>query len=349
MRLSRRCLNRTLLRRQHLLARTDATVHELTRHLVGLQAQESLPPYLSLHARLTAFDPEDVTGGLEDRSLVRLLTMRGTIHLLDAADAQPLRTFSQPRMEQELRSSQTVRAAADVDRKLFDSALKKALAAGPLSQKALGLRLVEAFPDRPPTALGQVARVAAPLVQLPPRGCWRQSGGVVYQYADAWLGRPATAPDVPEIVRRYLRAFGPATAADVTAWSSITRLGPVLAAMADLVRHEDEDGRTLYDVADGPIADEDEPAPVRMLGCYDNLWLSHARRDRVTDPEKRAAWSGVNGGTANTLFVDGRLEGLWRVEDGRVVVVETLRPLTKTERADLEGETARVEELLAPA
>lgn len=346
MRLSRQRLNRTLLHRQHLLARTDAGVTELVGHLVGLQAQESLPPYLSLHARLRTLDPEDVTRGLEDRSLVRLLTMRGTIHLLRAVDAQPLRAWTQPRMEQELRSSQNVRGAADVDRATFDTALRTILAEGPLPQKAIGQRLAEVFADRPATALGQVARVAAPLVQLPPRGCWKQAGGVVYQYADRWLGGPGTEPDVPGIVRRYLRAFGPASAADVTAWSAITRLGPVLAAMDDLVRHEDEDGRPLYDVPDGVLADEDVPAPVRLLGCYDNVWLSHARRDRVTDPEKRTAWMGVNGGTANSLFVDGWLEGLWRVEDGRVVVIETLRTLTRAERAELAEESARVEELL---
>ena len=349
MRLSRRRLNRTLLQRQHLLHRVDASVVDLARHLVGLQAQESLSPYLSLHARLTRLDPHEVTRGLEDRSLVRLVTMRGTIHLLPADDALPLRAWTQPRMDQELRSSQNVRAVADLDRAAFDEALRAVLSEGPLPQRALGQRLAEVFPDRPPAALGQLARVAAPLLQLPPRGCWGRSGGVVYEYADRWLGRsPEEAePDVPEIVRRYLRAFGPATAADVTAWSAITRLGPVLAAMPDLVQHQDEEGRVLHDVPEGVLADEDAPAPVRLLGCYDNVWLSHARRDRVTEPEKRTVWMGVNGGTANALFVDGWLEGLWRVEDGRVVVVETLRPLTRTERGELAEESARVESLLA--
>ena len=83
----------------------------MARHLVGLQAQENLPPYLSLHARLDDFDPYDVTRGLEDRSLVRLLTMRGTIHLLVAEDALVLRPWTQPRMEQEVRSSQNIGAA----------------------------------------------------------------------------------------------------------------------------------------------------------------------------------------------------------------------------------------------
>lgn len=347
MRLSRRRLNRTLLQRQHLLERVASSPAELTHHLVGLQAQENLPPYLSLAARLEQFDPYDVSRGLEDRSLVRLLTMRGTIHLLTPDDALMLRPWTQPRMEQELRTSPSTKPALGVDRAAFGAALSEVLAEGPLTQKALSAELAARFPGVPATALGQLARVTAPLAQLPPRGAWKQAGGVVYQYVDRWLDRPLLGADVEEIVRRYLRAFGPASAADVTAWSAITRLGPVLAGMSDLVRHEDERGRVLYDVPEGELADEDVPAPVRLLGCYDNLWLSHTGRDRVTDPHQRNAWMGVNGGTAHTLFVDGMLEGLWRVEEGRVVVLETLRPLTRTEKDELAEETARVEALLA--
>ena len=86
---------------------------------------------------------------------------------------------------------------------------------------------------------------------------------------------------------------------------------------------------------------------MRLLGLYDNVWLSHAGRDRVTAPEKRKRWMGVNGGLCSTVFVDGWLEGLWRVEDGRPVVVELFRDLTKAERAGLDEELDRVTALLA--
>ena len=121
----------------------------------------------------------------------------------------------------------------------------------------------------------------------------------------------------------------------------------VLKAMDDLEVYEDPDGRKLFDVPDGSLADEDVPAPVRLLGTYDNVWLSHAGRDRVTQPEKRKRWMGVNGGVASTVFVDGMLEGLWRAVDGRVEMVELFRKLTRSERAELDEETARVETLLA--
>jgi hypothetical protein len=170
---------------------------------------------------------------------------------------------------------------------------------------------------------------------------------VVYQYVDRWLGRPTVEPDVEEIVRRYLRAFGPATAADVTAWSGVTRLGPLVKAMDDLVTYEDEHGKVLYDVPEGELADEDAPAPVRLFGSYDNVWLSHAARDRVTDPRSRTAWMAENGASACALFADGWLVGLWRAEDGRVKVLQTLRSLTRAEQSELDEEITRVEALLA--
>jgi hypothetical protein len=100
-------------------------------------------------------------------------------------------------------------------------------------------------------------------------------------------------------------------------------------------------------VAGAALADEDIPAPVRLLGTYDNLWLSHAARDRVTTPEQRKAWMGANGGVGNVVLVDGWLEGIWRVEDGRVRIVDLLRPLTSAEKAGLDEEVERVETLLA--
>jgi hypothetical protein len=341
VRLTRQRLNRTLLRRQHLLERVDATPEDMSRHLLGLQAQETLPPYLSLQARLASFDPYAVTRALEEPTLVRLLTMRGTIHLLTPDDAVMLRPWTQPVLDKVLRNH----APADPER--VRRAVADVLTEGPVGQKELSAAVGDALPDLPTGDRAVVARGLVPLVQLPPRGTWKGSGGLVYEDVVRWVGRPLAEPDVEAVVRRYLAAFGPSSAADVTAWSGVTRLGPVLAAMADLERHEDEAGKVLYDVPSGVIEDEDSPAPARLLGTYDNLWLSHAARDRVTDPTKRTRWMGANGGVAMTLFVDGWLEGLWRVADDRVEVIELFRELTKRERSDLDDEIARVEELLS--
>jgi hypothetical protein len=344
--LSRRDLNRTLLLRQHLLHRVAVPALGMVEHLVGLQAQENLPPYLSLAARIEGFDPLELSNALERAEAVRFLTMRGTIHVLLPDDALALRTWVQPALDQQSGSNQLNRPARGVPVPDLVAATRRLLANGPLPVKQLGEGLVEAFPGVPAAALAHVARERVPLVQVPPRGLWRQSGGVVYQTVENHLGRAMTQVDVRELVRRYLRAFGPATAADMTTWSRVTRLGPVFASMADeLVVVECEDGRRRYDVPDAPYADGDAPAPVRLLGTYDNVWLSHADRTHILPEDMRGRWAGVNGGVGNTIFVDGFMAGLWWWREGRVVT-EVIRELTGDQRRQLDGEIAAVQVLL---
>ncbi len=348
--LSHRVLNRTLLQRQHLLSRTTMPALEMSEHLLGLQAQEPLPPYVSLWSRIAGFDPAPVSRALEQRACVRVLLMRGTIHLVTPRDALLLRPLVQPMLDKVTRTSAVSRPAAAVDRGELVRAARRAFEDGPVTFKRLGELLAESFPGVPGTALANTAREMLPLVQVPPRGLWKQPGGVVYETLETWLGtRTEPAPDVADVVRRYLRAYGPATPADVTAWSGITGMRAVFTALRDELRtYRDADGRELFDLEGLPLADEDTPAPVRLLGRYDNVWLSHDRRDRVTpDPAKRKRWMGTNGGVGATVFVDGELEGLWRRTEAGAVDVELFRPLTRVERRALDDEAAALETLLA--
>jgi len=97
-------LNRATLARHLLLERSAAhavlgTVH----HLVGMQAQKPLNPYLALWSRLEGFQPEQLAELLLDRSVVRIVVMRGTIHLVTADDCLLLRPLVQPVLDGELR------------------------------------------------------------------------------------------------------------------------------------------------------------------------------------------------------------------------------------------------------
>lgn len=350
--LSHKRLNRTLLLRQHLLVRASLSPAELVTHLVGLQAQDPLPPFLGLHARLASADPYAVSTLLSSGELVRLSTLRSTIHLHTAADAALLRAWTQPVHDYYTRTIKAIAPAAALPG--FAEAVEDVLSLGALPQQALEAGLLEHFPDVPAKALALRARNELPLVQLPPRGLWKGAGGVVYDLLPRWTGvppvpsSPAVVVDLaPEIVHRYLRAFGPATAADVTAWSGLTRLGPVLKHIDGLVTHRDETGKTLYDVADGELAEESAPAPVRLLGTYDNLWLSHSARSRVTAGNARATWASVSRERAGIVLVDGYVTGFWKPDDGRVKLVRMLRDLTPDEHDDLAEESRRVEDFLA--
>lgn len=347
--LTERQLNRTLLLRQHLLSRAALTAPEMIEHLVGLQAQESLSPFLALAARLESFDPYALSAQLESSAVVRLSSLRSTIHMHTAADAALIRAWTQPVHDFYTQRVDVVRPAAQLEG--FVEAAEDVLALGALPNAALEAGLVEHFPGIPAKALGLRARNELPLVQLPPRGLWKGSGGLVYDLLPRWTGVPPVVVDdvvptlAPEIVRRYLLAFGPATAADITTWSSLTRLGPVIKRIEGLVTYRDETGKTLYDVPDAPLATGEEHAPVRLLGAYDNLWLSHANRERITAKGTRKEWGIARGGSV--IIAGGHLVGLWKPVDGRVEVVKMLRDLTPDERDELAEEIARVDSLLA--
>jgi hypothetical protein len=68
-------------------------------HLVGLQVQDSTPPFVGLWSRIADFDPKTVSAGLEDRLLVRITVMRATIHLVTPPDVLRIAPHVQPELE----------------------------------------------------------------------------------------------------------------------------------------------------------------------------------------------------------------------------------------------------------
>ncbi|GJF34043.1 hypothetical protein KNE206_67430 [Kitasatospora sp. NE20-6] len=347
--LSSRALGRALLARQHLLARSPLDAAAMVEHLVGLQAQAAPePPYLGLLSRIEGFHPTQLSALLESRQAVRIALQRGTIHLVTARDCLTLRPLLQPVHDRWLRGSYAKRLP-DLDLDAPDGAApvaalaRELVEAEPLTFQKLGPLLAPAFPRSEPAALAQAARCALPLVQVPPRGVWGRSGPAAHTTAEHWLGSPLDpGPGLDALVLRYLAAFGPATATDVQKWSGLTRIGPVLARLADrLVRLRDESGRTLYDLPDAPRPGAGVPAPVRLLAPFDNLLLSHADRSRVLPEEYRARVMTVNGIVLGTVLVDGAVAGTWRLDED-LLTVRPFEPLPQAALPGVEEEGARV-------
>jgi hypothetical protein len=352
--LSDRALNRATLERQLLLRRWSMEAGAAVAHLVGLQAQEPLDPYLALWSRLDPFDPQDLGRRLEDRSLVRMVVMRGTIHLVTAEDGLALRPIMQPVLDAELaRHAEFGPKLRDVDLGPILAVAERVLAAQPMTGRQLRAAMAERFPAHDPAALAYACRCRLALVQLPPRGVWGETSAVVVTPLTAWVGRPlAPEPDIDQVVLRYLGAFGPATVADVAAWSRLTGLRQVLERLRPQLRSfRDERGRELFDLPDAPRPDEETPAPVRFLPEYDNLLLSHADRSRFgTDEERRVA--GAAGPVKGTVLVDGRVRAVWHAEVDRrrdrcLLVVEH-HPLSTGVRSQVEAEAERVARFRQP-
>jgi hypothetical protein len=351
--LTLRALNRATLARQLLLERTNRPILGAVEHLVGLQAQVPPNPYLALWSRLARFDPEELSGLLTDREVVRIVVMRGTIHLVTAADALVLRPLMQPVLTVELaRHRDFAPPLRGVDLTAVFDAARALLAERPHTGAQLRTALGARFPDLDPAALVYACRCLLPLVQVPPRGLWRRSGHVALTTTDAWLGAPiATEPSIDDVVLRYLGAFGPATPGDVAAWSRLTGFREIVERLRPLLRpFRDERGRELFDLPDAPRPDPDTPAPPRFLPEYDNLLLSHADRTRVVSEEHRSWLFNTPAPVHGSVLHDGFLAGTWSIDrnDGAVLMIRPVVTVSKRATAALEAEGRRMLRFLEP-
>ncbi|MFI1373453.1 winged helix DNA-binding domain-containing protein [Streptomyces longwoodensis] len=344
--LGTRALNRATLERQLLLRRSSSTAAAAVRHLVGLQAQNVKPPYYALAARLDGFAPEALSRLMADREVVRIVTLRSTIHTHTADDCLTLRPLVQPARDRELASFRKGLTGVDLDRL---AALTRELVEGePRTMAQLRAALSAEWPDADPQSLAVAARCRLPLVQVTPRGLWGRSGQVALTTAERWLGRPAgPAPEPEAVVVRYLAAFGPASVKDMQTWAGLTRLREAFERLRPrLVTFRAEDGTELFDLPDAPRPDPDTPAPPRFLPEFDNLLLSHADRTRVVPPAHRGRhWQGNQ--AYRTLLVDGFLAGVWKL-DGQALVVEPFDPLARRARAEVVEEAERMLTVMDP-
>lgn len=345
--LSQRALNRALLERQLLLRRCALPAAETIERLVGLQAQAPLAPYVGLWSRLDGFHPEELARLISERQAVRIALMRSTIHLVTARDCLALRPILQPVMERGLYHGAFRWGIVGLDVSAVVAAGRALLRERPLSAAELGKQLQAQWPDRDATVLPQVLRNLAPLIQTPPRGIWGASAQTRYATAEDWLGQPLgndTAPDATLL--RYLAAFGPASIADMQAWSGLSGLGAVVERLRPRLRpFRDERGRELFDLPDAPRPDAATPAPPRFLPEYDNVLLSHADRDRILPPGRKPPLFAGNGGVRGSLLVDGFVAGAWQIARqgaAATLTIEPFAPLPAPDRAALADEGARL-------
>ena len=327
--LSRRALNRALLDRQMLLRRAPlpagpdraGRVIETVEHLGGLQAQAPFPPYYGLWSRLDGFRPDDLAELLLNRAVVRIALMRGTIHLVSARDCVMLRPLTQPVLDRALKAL-FGKQLPGVDTGAIAAAGRALVEERPRTFSELGALLAERWPQYPPSALATTVRALVPLVQVPPRAVWGQAGQSLHTSAESWLGRPLDPqPSLTGLVQRYLAAFGPATIADIQAWSGLTRLRePVAALRGELRTFRDENGRELFDLPEAPRPDPGTPAPVCLAAEFDNLVLSHADRTRIISDESKGRMFTRNGIFPGTVLIDGFVAGMWRIDRARDAV-----------------------------
>lgn len=353
VRLSTRDLNRTLLARQLLLTRVSRPALEVVEHLVGLQAQGPLSPYVGLWSRIDGFDPTDLATLLLERQAVRTALMRGTVHLVSTEDALALRPVVQPVLDAELRRNRTLAGQLEgVDLEPVLELGRALVDERPRSMRELREAMAGRWPELDAATLAYAVRNLLPVVQVTPRGVWGSSGEPRLTTFEQWTGRSPSTDAFPDAaVLRYLAAFGPATVADAQAWSRLAGLREVVERLRpQLVTFRDDLGRELFDVPDWLLAEADVPAPVRFLPDYDNVLLGHADRTRIIpEPFRKVVRARIG---RPSFLIDGFVAGFWRLvpperSRRRSTTLLRVRPLVRLSGSQREAVEREATDLLA--
>lgn len=328
--LTLRQLNRALLARQHLIARSDLPVRRMVELLAGLNAQDPQQPYISLWSRLSGFDRRALDAALNQREIVKGMLMRSTLHIVSGRDYVRIRRPLQPVLSRSYRGFFREQSERLPLEQVVEVARGFAFG-GPRTLPEFRDHLLRAAPEEDGAGLLYLVRSHLPLLQLPPDGTWGAYGTPTWTLPEHWLGRSVeqfARWGERRLVLRYLRAFGPASESDLTAWAGRSLSEAVAGLQDHLVKYEGPDGRVLLDLPGMPVPAPDTPVPVRFLPVWDNALLSHKDRSRIL-PEQYRSRAILSGGRVQPSFlVDGFVAGLWRLvpSDQRVQLV--LEPFT---------------------
>jgi hypothetical protein len=335
--------------------------------LVGLHASDPVTPYLAAAARVDGLDVAGVEHALyEERSALRMLGMRRTmfvvpVDLAPVVHAACTRAIAVTERRRLVKLVADGGVAGDAERWVDEAneATMKALAvrgeafANELSADVPALRARIRIAEGKAYAADSnlttfvLFRLAADgrIARGRPRGTWISSQ---HRWApvEAWF--PDGMPELPteearvELVRRWLRTYGPATVADVKWWTG-WNLRDTRAALAGLAIEE-------VDLDGGPgvvLADDVEPEPPvepgavllpaldpTVMGWTERDWYLGVHRERLFDR---------NGNAGPTVWWGGRVVGGWAVRPDATVAFQLLERVGREAEVAVEDAAGRLE------
>jgi hypothetical protein len=285
---------------------------------------------IALWARLRHLTVEDVERArVQRRTIVKTWSMRGALHLHASDD---LLLVQGGLMPTRLPREQKWIEGAGLKEEETTAMILDALKDGPLTRgqlvRYLAKRLGTKTKDWRDGGWGRTTVGSSTAWQLVRpavvRGlvCFGPSNGqeITFTRVDRWFHEPRSMPAEQEaeeaLVRRHLRAFGPADAKDLWAWSSVhvRRIRVILNRLGDELVELDTGRRRGFllrkDLPDLEKATS-EPGIVRLLPSFDPFLLGHRDREHLVDRTHYKLVYKDQGWLAPVVLVDGRVAGIW--------------------------------------
>ncbi len=283
-------------------AAAAGSAQEAAAAVCGIQAQDVRASRLALRSRVPGLERADVDG---DSSLVRTWTVRGTVHLIAAADLPLFHTLTAGRNLRVYENLIDKRGNLEAARATLPAMVEELERDAPLTRAELLGRLeARGCPSLGPRSVN---------VLMP----WACASGLVAGLPDGSFRatEPPPALDRDEalatVARRYLAGYGPAAAEDLAKWSGLP-LGECrrgLEACGELERHGE-----LLALPGAIDADPPEPPAVSLLAAFDTSMLGWASREpivRATDNGEVVPGGGI---VRAVVLSAGRAVATWRLE-----------------------------------
>ena len=361
------------LSRHHLAAPApNASLPGVAGDMGGAQAQIMSAGALSLRARVRGLRPEDVEKALwQDRTLAKIWCMRGTVHLVPSDDLAVYARGSTGRVNRDTAwleghgyPAKMINRAMDALRPALDRPRTRKELADVIA-KTLGVsahRKSGRGWGSPTTAPGiMIGGKSLPLGYLVFLACYRgiacagppQGNEATFVRPDVWLRKWRDLPveeAETELLRRYLRGYGPATVRDFFAWARMT----LTAARAIWARLPGELAPVRIEGETAWLLRKDLPAlrrakvkrpNVRLLPYFDSFLMGHDKRGHLVDAKDYKRVYLPAGWIAPVVLVDGRVAGVWSYErKGETLRTKAsgFRPLSEAVREGVEAEAADV-------
>jgi hypothetical protein len=305
---------RSMRSHAQLLGDPADTVAEVVDRLAAVQAQSWPAVRLAIRARTSGLTVSDVERAVTSRQVVRTWAVRGTLHLLPAADTRWMVGLLGPVFA---RAGQRRRDQLGLDDQRCEralAALGPILADGPLTRAEIIERLAaDAIVIDPGTQAPAHLLAYASNLGLICQGPPAHADEPTYVLLDDWLSgvrEHEPADPAAELACRYLAGHAVATPADFATWSGL----PIGAARRafDAIRPALRPTHGGFAPADADLV----PAgsPTKLLGAFDPYLLGYRDRTLILDPAHARQVQAGGGMITPSALVGGVLSGVWKLD-----------------------------------
>ena len=355
--------SRFTLERQHLLelAPTDHAV-AVVDDIMGLNAQGALNFQLSLWNRVSELSRDFLPQALfEERSLVRSWLMRDTVHIIPASRLELYRAaLKRPLMNEWNRwTIKTGKKESPEEWEPLYPLVLERLEKRPLTMNELLEEMGWSSQDDKRTLSRLVREMShqSLLCHAASSGPWYHNTEHAFARVSKWLPSSGEVPPeereaLTELVRRYLRSYGPATASDFSYWSGlrVRDAQPAFEAIADSMEEVSITGQrrkclVLKEDINLLCSSHDLPPHVRLLPQFDALIRGHKDKSRFMRSDDKKSIFLPRAGVAATILLDGRVEGVWKMRKKKKQWALELFPFRDLSKEEDEALGKEIEEL----